>query len=178
MGLPRDAASASVHDHSASHRRATRIRWLAAAVLVVVLAGAAGYAGQQRLHQHQKEVAAAQALDAARKYAIKLSNIDSNAIDQTLADILDGSTGEFKVLYTKSASQLRQLLVDNQAVTRGHVVESAVKSAEPNKVQVLLFVDQSVTNVASPKPKIDRSRLRMTMEKVDGRWLVSRIELP
>jgi Mce-associated membrane protein len=170
--------SPSAHHRSARRRRADRMRWLAAAALIVVLAGAAGYVGQQRFHQHQKEVAVAQALDAARKYAITLTNIDTKAIDQTVADILDGSTGEFKDLYTKSASQLRQLLVDNQAVTRGHVVESAVKSASPNKVQVLLFVDQSVTNLAFPKPRIDRSRVRMTMEKVDGRWLVSRIELP
>lgn len=187
MGPPRDPASASARDEEhndesindrSARRRAVRIRWLAAATLVLVLAGAAGYVGRERLHQHQKEVAAAQALEVARKYAFTLTNIDSKAIDQTLADIRDGSTGEFKDLYNKSSSQLRQLLIDNQAVTRGHVVEAVVKSASPNKVQVLLFIDQSVINAASPKPRIDRSRVRMTMEKVDGRWLVSRVELP
>jgi Mce-associated membrane protein len=44
-------------------------------------------------------------------------------------------------------------------------------------VVVLLLVDQAVTNVAFPDPQIDRSRIRMTMEKVDGRWLASKVEL-
>ncbi|MGH3531175.1 MAG: Mce protein [Mycobacterium sp.] len=194
MGPPRDSASAGARDEehdddpvaapsgerrwSARRHRATRLRWITAAALVAVLVGAAGYVGGQRLHQHQKEVAGAQALEAARKYVVTLTNIDSNAIDQTIADILDGSTGEFRDLYNKSSGQLRQLLVDNRAAARGHVVEAVVKSAGTKKVEVVLFVDQSVTNLAYPEPRIDRSRVRMTMEKVDGRWLVSRVELP
>lgn len=42
---------------------------------------------------------------------------------------------------------------------------------------VLLFVDQSVSNTISPQPRIDKSRIRMTMEKVSGRWLASKVEL-
>jgi Mce-associated membrane protein len=193
MEPPRDAASANArgkesngqpvekpsggHHWSVQRRRVSRAHRLAAAALVLVLTGAVGYVGRERLHQHQKEVAAVQAIDAARKYALTLTNIDSNAIDRTVAEILDGSTGQFRDLCKKSSSQLRQLLIDNQAMTRGHVVEAAVKAASPNKVQVLLFIDQSVTNRASPKPQIDRSRIRMTMENVDGRWLVSKVEL-
>jgi hypothetical protein len=107
VGLPRDPASASAcdgkhhdepvqrssgaRDRNARRQRADRTRWLAAASLIVVFAGAAGYVGRQRLHQHQKEVAVVQALDAARKYAVTLTNIDTNAIGRTVADILDGS---------------------------------------------------------------------------------------
>jgi Mce-associated membrane protein len=194
MGLSRDPASPNVRDEehidqpvvnsaggrgaAARRRRATRFRWLAATALVAALVGAAGYVGWQRLHQHQTEVAAAQALDAARKYAVTLTTIDSTAIDQTIADILDGSTGEFKDLYNKSGSQLRQLLIDNQAAARGRVVEAVVKSASTDKVEVVLFIDQSVTNQALPEPRIERSRIRMVMENVDDRWLVSRVELP
>ncbi|MGP3708901.1 hypothetical protein [Gordonia paraffinivorans] len=42
----------------------------------------------------------------------------------------------------------------------------------------MLFVDQSITNTASPEPRVDRSRVVMTMEKVDGRWLASKVDLP
>ncbi len=194
MGLPEDAASIGARDEghngeavdawsrardgSLRHGSAARVRRLATAALIVVLVVAAGYLTWDRFHEHQKEIAEAQALDAARKYAVALTTIDARAVDQTVAAILDGSTGEFKALYGKSRNQLRRLLVDNQAVGRGHVVEAAVKSASANKVEVLLFVDQSITNRALPKPQIDRSRLRMTLEKVGDRWLVSRVELP
>lgn len=156
--------------------RLTRTGRLAAAVAVVALVGAA-YGGWSLYQRHEKDVAAAQALAAAEKYVVTLTNVDSDAIDANAADILDGSTGEFNDFYTKSREQHRQLLVDNKVTARGKVVESAVKSADTNKVQVLLMVDQSVSNLADPEPQIDRSRVKMTMEKVDGRWLVSRMEL-
>jgi Mce-associated membrane protein len=153
------------------------LRWLTAAALVVSLTGATGDLGWLRFQRYQADIAAAQAFDAAQKYAFKLANFDANAIDQHFADIHDGSTGEFQGRHAKHSERLRRLLVDNQVTARGSVVEAAVKSTGPAKVVVLLLVDQAVTNVAFPDPQIDRSRIRMTMEKVDGRWLASKVEL-
>lgn len=152
-------------------------RWAAVAVLAAVLAGA-GYEGWLVFQHHQKDVAAAQALDAAKKYITTLTSVDTNAIDKNFADVLDGSTGEFKDMYTKSSAQLRQTLIDNKAAAHGSVIDAAVQSATEDKVDVVLFVDQSVSNGAAPAPQLDRSRVKMTMEKVDGRWLASRVELP
>lgn len=161
-----------------------RPRWIkralpwVAAILVGVVVAVAAWEGWMLYQQHQKDVAAEQALDAATKYAVVLTSIDTNALDQNFTEVLDGSTGEFKDMYAKSSTQLRQLLVDNKASAHGVVIESAVKSATKDKVEVLLFVDQSVSNLAVPDPRVDRSRIKMTMEKVDGRWLASKVELP
>lgn len=81
-------------------------------------------------------------------------------------------------MYSQSSSQLRQLLIDNKASAHGVVVESAIQSEAKNKVVVLLFVDQSVSNTNVPDPRIDRSRVKMTMEFVDGRWRASQVALP
>lgn len=151
--------------------------WVAA-VLVGVVVAVAAWEGWLLYQQHQKDVAAEQALDAATKYAVVLTSIDTNTLDQNFTEVLDGSTGEFKDMYAQSSTQLRQLLVDNKASAHGVVIESAVKSATKDKVEVLLFVDQSVSNLAVPDPRVDRSRIKMTMEKVDGRWLASKVELP
>ncbi|ORB06979.1 Mce protein [Mycobacterium mantenii] len=153
------------------------VRGVAAGVLAVVLAGA-GYEGWLLFQHHQKQVAAEQALDAAKKYILTLTSVDNNAIDKNFADVLDGSTGEFKDMYTKSSAQLRQTLIDNKAAAHGNVIDAAVQSANQDKVDVVLFVDQSVSNGAAPTPQLDRSRVKMTMEKVDGRWLASKVELP
>lgn len=158
-------------------RRSNVVRWAAASVLAVVLAGA-GYEGWLLFQYHQKDVAAAQALSAAKKYIVTLTSVDTNAIDKNFSDVLDGSTGEFKDMYTKSSAQLRQALIDNKAAAHGSVIDAAVQSATEDKVDVVLFVDQSVSNGAAPAPQLDRSRVKMTMEKVDGRWLASRVELP
>lgn len=53
-----------------------------------------------------------------------------------------------------------------------------MRYATTTKVEVLLFVDQSVTNTLVPEPRLDRSRVVMTMELVDGRWLASQVDLP
>lgn len=153
------------------------MRWAAAITFVAVLVGA-GYEGWLLLQQHRKDVVAAQALDAAQKYVVTLTTTDPNAIDQNFTDILGGATGEFRDTYTKASSRLRKMLIDNKVATQGTVIDSAVKSATTNKVVVLLFVKQSVTNSTSPDPRTDLTAVTMTMEKVNGRWLASKVVLP
>lgn len=124
------------------------------------------------------DAAGQEALRTARDYAVALTSIDTAELDEDFARVLDGATGEFKDMYSSSSSQLRQLLVDNQAAGKGTVVDAAIKSQSQDRVEVLLFVDQTVTNTAMPDPRLDRSRIQMTMEKVDGRWLASEVSLP
>lgn len=152
-------------------------RWIPAGALAVILA-VAGYEGWLLYAHHQQEVAAAAALDAAERYTLALTSVDPNAIDKSFTEVLDGATGDFKHMYAQSSEHLRQLLIENKAAAHGTVIEAAVKSATKNKVEVMLFVDQSVSNKAAPGPQLDRSRIMMTMEKVDGRWLASKVDMP
>ncbi len=159
-------------------------RWgrnlLATAVCLLFVASLAtsGFLGWKLWQKDQIEQASQHAQNAAVSYAQVLTSIDSDKVDENFSQVLDGATGEFKDMYSKSSMQLRQLLIDNKATAHGVVVESAVQSATRNKVVVLLFVDQSVSNTSVPDPRIDRSRIKMTMEHVDGRWRASKVELP
>ena len=146
--------------------------------LIVGLLGASGVLGWQVWQEHQVSTAARDAQQAAVHYAQVLTSIDSGNVDQNFTEVLNGATGEFKDMYSQSSAQLRQLLVDNKASARGVVIDSAVQSASKDKVVVLLFVDQTVANAAAPDPRIDRSRVKMTMDKVDGAWRASKVELP
>jgi Mce-associated membrane protein len=107
-----------------------------------------------------------------------LTSIDSNNVDENFKQVLDGATGEFKDMYSQSSVELRQLLIENKATAHGVVIDSAVQSVSKDRAVVLLFVDQSVANTKLPDPRIDRSRMKMTLEKVDGRWRASKVELP
>lgn len=176
-GESADAAEDDAPDKPAPRRGRSVLRWVAAAVLVAVLAWA-GYEGWVLYQHHQEEVAADQALEAAKSFTLALTTVDPNAIDQNFTDVLDGATGEFKDMYTQASEQLRQALIENKAAAHGTVIDAAVKSATKNKVEVVLFVDQSVSNAAVEGPQLDRSRIVITMEKVDGRWLASKLEMP
>ncbi|GAA2771458.1 hypothetical protein GCM10010533_04410 [Mycolicibacterium pallens] len=167
-----------VAEEPATRRRWPLVRRVLLGALMVALLGGSGFLGWQAWQQHQVEVASREGQAAAVRYAQVLTSIDSNNVDQNFADVLNGATGEFKDMYSQSSAQLRQLLLDNKATARGVVIDSAVKSATPDKVVVLMFVDQTVANKAAPDPRIDRSRVKMTMEKVDGSWRASKVELP
>jgi Mce-associated membrane protein len=162
---------------------AGRRRWLrrilatvAGIIVVAVLAGS-GFLAWQLKQDNDTAAAGRAALAAAQNYAVVLTSIDTNNVDHNFTQVLDGATGEFKDVYSQSASQLRQVLIDNKAMSKGIVVDSAIKSATKTKVDVLLFVDQSVSNTVNPEPRIDRSRVAITMELVDNRWLASKVDL-
>ncbi|RAU98372.1 DUF3329 domain-containing protein [Mycobacterium colombiense] len=146
-------------------------------VLLVAALGVSGFLGWRQWQDHQLKLAGEQAQQAAIAYAQVLTSIDSNKVDDNFKQVLDGATGEFKDMYTQSSVKLRQLLIDNKATAHGVVVDSAIQSESTDKVVVLLFIDQTVTNTAAPDPRIDRSRIKMTMEKIDGRWRASKVQL-
>jgi len=156
-------------------------RYGRAALVVAVYAGAFGLAGGLGWKLWDQR-AVAQAGQAAQRtavdYAQVLTSIDANQVDQNFAAVLGGATGEFKDTYTKASVQLRQLLIDNKATAHGTVVDSAIQSQSRNRVVVLLMVDQTVSNTVRPDGRVDRSRMKITMENVGGRWLASKVELP
>ncbi|BCP31757.1 hypothetical protein MINTM026_27270 [Mycobacterium intracellulare] len=146
-------------------------------LLLVASLAVSGFLGWRQWQDHRVRLAGEQAQQAAISYAQVLTSIDSNKVDENFRQVLDGATGEFKDMYTQSSVKLRQLLIDNKATAHGVVVDSAIQSESMNKVVVLVFIDQTVTNTAAPDPRIDRSRIKMTMEKVDGRWRASKVQL-
>lgn len=179
-----DAAESEEVDESpvdverTSPRRRRRAVTGAVVTVFVALVAASGFLGWKLWQTQQIAQVGQQAQAVAVGYAQVLTSIDSGKVDENFNQVLDGATGEFKDMYSQSSMQLRQLLIDNKASAHGVVVESAVQSATKDKVVVLLFVDQSVSNTSVPDPRIDRSRIKMTLENVDGQWRTSKVELP
>jgi Mce-associated membrane protein len=158
-------------------------RWLRRILVgligVVLLAALAstGYLGWQLKQRTDTAAAGRAALAAAEHYAVAMTSMDSSKIDDNVAQVLDGATGEFKDVYSQAANQLRQMLIDNKALSKGVVIDSAIKSATKTRVEVLMFIDQSISNVVNPEPRIDRSRVAITMQLVDNRWLASKVDI-
>jgi Mce-associated membrane protein len=176
-----DRADSAVAEKPRSWWRTKTIRRIAVGVLVVIAVAAvvvAAILGLKLNEERNIDAAADDARAAAEQYAVTLTSVSSDNLDENFAAVLDGATGEFKDMYSQSSGQLRDLLVENQANAQGTVIDSGIKSATTSKVEVMLFVDQSVTNTSTPDARIDRSRVLMTMEKIDGRWLASKVDLP
>jgi Mce-associated membrane protein len=173
-------AGETVADAAPISRRRRLLRRVAAAATALVFVAAlaaTAYLGWQLKQRNDAAAAGRAALAVAQSYAVTLTSVDTNNIDQNFNQVLNGATGEFKDMYSQSAAQLRQVLIDNKAMSKGTVVDAAIKSATTTKVEVLLFIDQSISNVVNPQPRIDRSRVAMTMELVDNHWLASKVDI-
>jgi Mce-associated membrane protein len=162
---------------SRRRRLLRRVAAAATALVFVAALAATAYLGWQLKQRNDTAAAGRAALAVAQSYAVTLTSVDTNNIDQNFNQVLNGATGEFKDMYSQSAAQLRQVLIDNKAMSKGTVVDAAIKSATKTKVEVLLFIDQSISNVVNPQPRIDRSRVAMTMELIDNHWLASKVDI-
>ncbi|MFV0495304.1 Mce protein [Mycobacterium sp.] len=158
-------------------QRRRRLLTVAVGTLLITALGLSSFLGWRLMALRDTAAAGQAAMEAARNYAVVLTTLDTKDIDKNYREALDGATGEFKDQYSQGSAQLRQILIDNGAAGKGIVIDSAIKSATKTKVEVLLFVDQSVTNAVRTSPRIDRDRVLMTMELIDHRWLASKVEM-
>lgn len=178
-GAP-EGVSGSIRRRLRMSRRPSRRTVVAAcgSALLVVAVAAAAVMGWQLRKQREIDEAGQQALAAAQQYAIVLTSVDAGNLDQNFSAVLNGATGQFKDMYSQSSSQLKQVLIDSKARAQGKVIAAGIKSATTHKVEVMVFLDQSVTNSLNPQPRLDRNRIILTMEKIGGRWLASKVDLP
>ena len=145
--------------------------------LLVAAMAAAGFLGWKVQRDNEIDHAATQALAVGQQYAVTLTSIDAAHIDRDFAAIDAGATGAFKQMYAQSAIQLQPLLVQAQSVSKGRVLSASVRSASRERVVLMMFVDAEVTNSTTTGPRVDRSRILMTLDDVEGRWLASSVEI-
>ena len=168
-------ATASPQARSPRSRPAGLVLVLAVA-LVFALAGA-GFAFLEARQDDKVEAARRSVTVVAQAYAVNLTTYDHASLDRDFAKVLDNSTGAFKTQYTTASETLRELIAKFKAKATGKVLETAVASVDAGHAQVLLFVDQTVVNANTKDPRIDRSRMKMGLEKHGNRWLISSLDL-
>ena len=141
--------------------------------LVLSLAGGTGYLKWVDSSARASHVAAIESVVAAKDSTIVLLSYKSDSVEKDLEAAKARLTGKFKDSY----SQLINDVVIPGA-KRGHIsttaaVPAAVSvSASPDHAVTLLFVNQ--TAVVDKEPPSDTaSSVRVTLDKVGGRWLIS-----
>ncbi len=131
--------------------------------------------------QQQLADARTSATEAARSAAAVVLSYDYETLDADFAAAQEVSTGDFKKEYAEtSENAIRSVATQTQAQVKAEALTSGVVSATPDKVVVLLFVDQTTLSNRLDQPQTDQNRVRFTMVRtvVDGqdRWLVSEVD--
>ncbi|MCV7129406.1 hypothetical protein H7I42_20195 [Mycolicibacterium vanbaalenii PYR-1] len=112
----------------------------------------------------------------ARDSTIALLSYKPDTVEQQLGAARDLLTGEFRDSYT---SLTNDVVIpgakEKQISAVASVPAAASVSATPTEAVVLLFVNQTVS-VGADVPTDTASSVRVTLEKVGDRWLISKFD--
>ncbi|WP_064441868.1 hypothetical protein [Hoyosella altamirensis] len=109
---------------------------------------------------------------AGAEYAEMVSTYSFDNFDEHYDSVAAISTPEFQEEYRTAAESLREFLSEAEGVSEGTVEYAAVYRQTDDGAQVMVFLDQQVRNVLAPDGRLDKSRLLVTLHKVDGEWLL------
>lgn len=137
--------------------------------IVVVVRGAGGVDHELTAEQH--EVAA-----AARTEALAFLRVDHRDMEPLVAAVLDGATGDFAEQYDAQRERLVSEAVRTRASSTGEVVSLGVADLTDDAATVVVAANSTVSNSSTEQPQTRYYRLRLRLERVDGRWLTSSLE--
>ena len=147
-------------------------RKIAIVVLIAALA-AGGFAFYQHRGTEQRDVAVRQATAAATAAAQAIFSYDYRSFDSAVANGRSYATGSFADEYAQTTAALKTNAVKEQAIVRAAVSATGVISSSPDKVELLLYLNQYRRNTNVTGEKVDQNRVVLTMTKADGAWKVS-----
>ena len=151
-----------------------RLRQLAATMLAIALLLASAWLAWDGTARRPAEQAGNEAIQAARESIVAILSYRPDTAEKDLDTAArERLTGPFLDDYT----QLIRTVVIPDAKQRGisaaaQVPAAAVVSAEAYRAVLLVYVDQAMA-AGNAKPTQTNSSVRVTMEKIDGRWLIA-----
>jgi Mce-associated membrane protein len=121
----------------------------------------------------------ADARAAACKYAPVLADYDAKNLDTYFAAVLDGATGDWKKQFDSTSKELREVLTQGAVVSKVNDVQCAVKTGDENSAEAIVVIGQTITSLGTQgKPAPGQLSMVMRLAKVDGRWLVNKVNSP
>ena len=122
------------------------------------------------------ESPARQAMQAAKDSTIALLSYKPDTVEQQLTAARDLLTGDFRDSYTSLTNDVVIPGAKQKQISAVATVPAmASASANSNHAVVLVFVNQTVV-VGQDAPTDTASSVRVTLDKVGGRWLISKFD--
>jgi len=145
------------------------------AVLAVALIAASGFFGWKDWSQRDADRARAETVQVAKDSTIALLSYKAETVDKDLGAARDRLTGSFLEAYTQLINNVvipgaKEKKIS--AVAQVPAAASVSVSPKGEHAVVLLFVNQTVV-MGTDAPTSTASSVRVTLDKVDNRWLIS-----
>jgi Mce-associated membrane protein len=150
---------------------------LAASVIAAVGLAAGLFFFQYRPDRQIGDAAAHAAIRAASDGAVASLSYSPDNMDRDFANAKSHLTGEFLAYYNKFTEQIVAPMVQQKHITQtAAVVRAAASELHPDSAVVLVFLNQTATSKDKPQPQATPSAVRVTLTKVDGSWLISKLD--
>jgi len=145
-------------------------------VLAVLAAALAAVTAMRVSHRHELDRARDNAVAAATSGVATVLSYDYRHLGADFHKAEALLTPHFRKDYDKTtAAGVEPLAAKYKARSSAQVTVAGSVSTGVDRVVVLVFVDQTVTNSQLAAPRLDRSRINVTLLKQGNRWLIDRL---
>lgn len=169
---------------------ARRVAWWALVIAMVVAIVVTAVLGVARTRQPAQAAdvpttaapladsaqARKEATDFGSDAAVRILSYTPDTAQQKLTAAAELTTEPFKSEFQDLITKVVIPTAKEQAITtRASVAAAGVEELDDQSAVLLVYVNQTVTKGADA-PTDTQSSVRMTLERIDGRWLVSKFE--
>ena len=149
-----------------------RVRGLIVPLLALLLLTLAALAMWQEHDSVARQDASRESVVAATAAARRYSPMTTRVSTPPRPMVCRSPRGEFTREYEQTTGALREAVMSEQAVVRAEVSTAGVITAEADRVEVLLYVNQFRKNVNIQGEKMDQNRVVLTMARTGTGWKV------
>jgi len=154
----------------------TRLLVAGLPVLALILALGVGYLKWLDGTARESRAAAEASVRAASDSTIAILSYKPETVDRDLKVAADRLSEPFRQQYTQLVNDVVAPGAKQQHITAVATVPAAASVLATGKhAVVLVFVDQTTT-IGNDAPTQSTSSVRVSLEKVDGRWLISQFD--
>jgi Mce-associated membrane protein len=129
-----------------------------------------------RPDQQVDDAAAHGAIQVASDGAVAVLSYAPDNLGRDFAKAESYLTGDFLAYYTKFTEQIAAMAQQKHVTETAKVVRAAVSELHPDSAVVLAFINQTAASKEKPEPQTTANIARVTLTKVKGSWLISKLD--
>lgn len=163
-------------------RSDSRLRWLVAAVLGVIIVVCLVLVVLEVTTVRPKAEAdeanhdaQSHAVSAAERFTVQFNTYDSDHLSSYEKSLKSMMSPKFRASFEKAITQVEASIKQGKVKSKGEVLKSAVASQDADSAQVLVVSDANARTIYDPSVA-RHFRWEISLVKINGRWLVDSYE--